>query len=111
MRGAQKPREMPRSSVEFLRPAEEDLNGLYETIAAAAGLGIAGGHIERLEAACLALQSSPLRGTRRDGILEGLRTVGFERRATIGFRVRGSRVSILRILYGGRDLERVLRGS
>ncbi len=100
---------MRRYRVEILRPAEEDLFNLYETIAAEAGLGVAGGYVERIEAACLALRSSPLRGTNRDDVLSGLRTMGFERRATIVFRVRGSRVSIMRILYGGQDVERILR--
>jgi toxin ParE1/3/4 len=35
----------------------------------------------------------------------GLRTIGFERRATIAFTVKGEDVIILRILYGGRSLD------
>src|SRR5258708_1668533 len=100
---------MRRHSVEFLRPAEDDLFNLYESIAARAGNVTAGSYVERIEAACLALQTSPLRGTRRDDILSGLRTIGFERRATIVFRVRGSRVTIVRVFYGGQDFEHALR--
>jgi toxin ParE1/3/4 len=102
---------MRRYRVEFLRRAEGDLFGLYDTIAAQAGPDVAGQYVERIEAACLALETSPMRGTKRDDILPGLRTMGFERRATIAFRVRSSRVSIVRIFYGGRDFERLLRGS
>jgi len=40
-----------------------------------------------------------------------LRTVGFERRATIVFRVEKDAVDIVRILYGGRDLEMALRDT
>jgi toxin ParE1/3/4 len=101
---------MRRYNVEFLRPAEEDLLNLYETIAAQAGIAIAGSYVDRIEAACLALQTSPLRGASRDDILPGLRTIGFERRATIVFRIRGSRVSIVRVFYGGQDFEHALRG-
>lgn len=99
---------MRRYSVEFLRQAEQDLFDLYEAIAAEAGLQVAGNHVDRLEAACLTLQLSPMRGRNRSDVLAGLRTVGFERRATIVFRVARSRVTIVRVLHGGRDVERVL---
>ena len=100
---------MRKYRVEFLKPAEKDLFDLYETIAARAGLAVAGNYIDRVEVACLELATSPLRGTKRDEILPGLRTIGFERRATIVFRVHGSRVTIVRVLYGGQDFERALR--
>src|SRR5882757_1339558 len=99
---------MRKYSVDFLRRAEDDLFNLYEAIATQAGNVTAGGYIERIEAACLALETSPLRGTRRNDILPGLRTMGFERRATIVFRVRGSRVTIVRVFYGGQDFENAL---
>jgi len=53
----------------------------------------------------------PKRGTRRDDLGPGLRAVGFERRATIVFRVEKDAVDIVRILYGGRDLEMALRDT
>lgn len=52
-----------------------------------------------------------MRGTRRDDIRPGLRTVGFERRATIAFKVLAREVVIVRIFYGGRDFESILHGS
>jgi toxin ParE1/3/4 len=58
-----------------------------------------------MHGACVA----PERGARRDDIRPGLRTIGFERRATIIFQVTESEVLIVRILYGGRDADRVLR--
>jgi toxin ParE1/3/4 len=53
----------------------------------------------------------PERGTKRDDILPGLRTIGFERRAMIAFRVLKTRVEIVTIAYGGRDFERELRDN
>jgi toxin ParE1/3/4 len=100
---------MRRHKVEFLRRAQADLFQLYDQIAEQAGLDVAGAYIDRIEEACRALEFSPLRGRQRDDVLSGLRTIGFERRIAIVFRVRRFRVSIVRILYGGRDLERVLR--
>jgi toxin ParE1/3/4 len=57
----------------------------------------------------MALADFPQRGTRRDDLSPGLRTVGFERRATIAFRVLPTRVEFITIAYGGRDFERDLR--
>jgi toxin ParE1/3/4 len=94
----------------YFRPkAEADLVGLYDYIAETSGTRIAAGYIDRIEAACMALADFPERGTRRDDILRGLRTVGFERRATIAFRVLRTRIEIVTIAYGGRDFESGLR--
>lgn len=89
--------------------AEEDLVGLYDYIAEHSGPKAAGDYIDRIEAACLSLRQAPRRGTRRDDLSAGLRIMGFERRAAIAFRVTGSAVVIVRIFYGGRDYERILR--
>lgn len=94
----------------YFRPqAESDLVEIYEYIATQAGLRIAGDFVDRIEAACLQLAMFPERGTRRDDILKGLRTIGFERRATIAFRVLKTRVEIVTVAYGGRDFESFLR--
>ena len=88
-----------------LRPgALEDLIGLYDYIAEQAGAGVAGEYVSRLEDACRALRDFPERGTRRDDIAPGLRTLGFERRALIAFRVLDHEVEIVAVLYGGRML-------
>ncbi len=47
----------------------------------------------------------PDRGIRRDDLRSGVRILGFERRAVIAFQIGAETVTILRILYGGRDLE------
>jgi toxin ParE1/3/4 len=57
----------------------------------------------------MALATFPERGTRRDELLPGLRTIGFERSATIAFRVLKSQVEIVTIAYGGRDFESELQ--
>jgi len=102
---------MKKFRVRFLAAAEADLFGLYQAIADEDGNERAGAYIERIEAACLALETFPMRGTARDAIRPGLRTIGFERRATIVFRVTKSEVTIARIFYGGQDYERALRGE
>ena len=102
---------MKKYKVRFLAPAEADLLSLYDYISEQAGLHVAGDYIDRIETACLALQQSPERGMRRDDIRPDLRTLGFERRASIVFQVRAAEVVIVRIFYGGRDLEGLLRAT
>jgi toxin ParE1/3/4 len=85
--------------------ASKELTALAVYIASQAGSAVAGRYMDRLYAACMSLADFPERGTKRDDILPGLRTIGFERRATIAFRVLKTRVEIVTIAYGGRDFE------
>src|SRR5262245_58962749 len=101
---------MKRYRVSFRPLAEADLFGLYRPIAEQAGYETAGSYIDRIETACMALATFPERGTRREDIRPGLRTTGFERRATIAFQVKKAEVVIVRVFYGGQDYERRLRG-
>jgi toxin ParE1/3/4 len=91
--------------VVFSRSAQADLDQLYTWLENRAGKQIAAGYTERIKNSCLALASFPERGTKRDDIRPGVRTIGFERRATIVFAIRGDSVRILRIAYGGRELK------
>jgi toxin ParE1/3/4 len=99
---------MKKFEVSFRPQAEADLFRLYGYIAEEAGLEVASAYIDRIEAACMALETFPERGTMRNDIRPGLRTMGFERRATIVFQVRKGEVVIVRIFYGGQDYERAL---
>lgn len=90
----------------YFRPnAEADLAALYEYIADHAGPEIAGRYLNRIEEACMRLSHFPERGTQRSDIMAGLRTIGFERRVTIAFRVLKTRVEIVAIAYAGRQFE------
>lgn len=100
---------MIRYRISFRPTAESDLLRLYEYGADEASDERAAGFIDGIEEFCLSLQTSLLRGTRRDDIRAGLRIVGFERRVTIVFQVRRTEVVIVRILYAGQDYERALR--
>ena len=57
----------------------------------------------------MSLAHVPERGTKRDDILPGLCTFGFERSTAIAYRVLKTRVEIVTIAYGGRDFESALR--
>jgi toxin ParE1/3/4 len=93
--------------LEFSPEALGDLTGLYDYIARRDGAERAMGYVDRIEACCRNLSLFPERGARRDDLRRGLRTLGFERRAVIAFLVATDTVTILRILYGGRDLETI----
>jgi toxin ParE1/3/4 len=90
--------------VEFTRHARADLRALYFYLADRASPTIAFHYVQRIERFCAGLAESPRRGTMRDDLRAGLRTLGFERRATIAFHITDQVVTIDRILYGGRDV-------
>ena len=95
--------------VVFRPAAEADLFALYRYIAEKSGAVRAGDYVSRIEEACMALATFPKRGPRRDDIAPGLRTIGFERRVTIAFRVLTDAVEIVTVAYAGRDFESQLR--
>jgi toxin ParE1/3/4 len=89
----------------FTASAERQLDRLHRYIADRAGEGIADGYVDRIVAFCQQLSTFPFRGKARDDLLPGLRTVGFERRATIAFMVTADAVLIEGIFHGGQDFE------
>jgi toxin ParE1/3/4 len=94
----------------YFRPeAQADLFALYNYISQESGAERAGSYISRVEEVCMGLAAFPRRGTPRNDIVPGLRTIGFERRVTIAFRVLAEVVEIVTIAYAGRDFESSLR--
>lgn len=89
--------------------ARADLDELYDYIADRDGERIARTYLQRVEAAFRRLAASPIQGRQADEIEPGLRITGFERRASICFKVTGDEVRIVRFLYGGRDLAKAFR--
>lgn len=91
-------------SLRFHQAARDDLSRLYQWIADEGGSTRAAAYLARIEAACLRLRSFPLLGRADDDLGPGLRVLGFERRAAIIYRIAESRIDILAIYHGGRDL-------
>lgn len=91
--------------VNFSAEAEDDLFAIYVYVAEASGIERADGFDRRLRAACLKLANFPNRGTPQEEMAAGLRSIAFERRATIYYRV-GEAVEIVRVIYAGRDAQR-----
>jgi toxin ParE1/3/4 len=82
--------------------ASDDLFSIYVYVAEAAGTLVADAYDARLRGACLKLGDFPGRGTPREELAPGLRSISFERRVTIYYRLVGSSVEIVRILHKGR---------
>lgn len=85
--------------------AKGDLLDIYDWVADRASPAVALAYVERIEAHLQGFEHGAERGHRRDDLRPGLRVAGFERRVTIAFTVEGDRATILRLAYGGRDLE------
>ncbi len=96
---------MKQREIIFAPEARADLLALYEWISGKAGADVAIGYIERIERFCDGFDFASERGHRRDDIRDGLRIVGFEKRATVAFIVSDTTVTILRIFYGGQNWE------
>ena len=93
-------------AVIFSDAAEADLSAIHDFIVERAGAEAALRFVNRIENYCLGFSNVPERGTRRNDLRPGLRTVGFRRRATILFEVdaRARQVTIHGIYYAGRSL-------
>lgn len=100
---------MKTRSIGYARAAIEDLLKIETWIAEKAGVRVADGYIDRIQLHCQSLELASERGAARDDLLPGLRNLGFEKRATIVFRVLPDHVEILRISYGGQDWEAAFR--
>jgi toxin ParE1/3/4 len=87
--------------------AEADLVAIYDYIAERAGDVVAKRFVDRIETYVLGFADTPERGTKRDDLRPGLRTVGWRRRASIVFEVnrKKQRVIIYGVYYAGRNLE------
>jgi toxin ParE1/3/4 len=94
----------------FTPEAQVQLDNIFDYIA-----GISPVAAERFVRAiidhCLTFELFPRRGTRRDDLRPGLRTVGFKRRVTIVFGVDGDTVTIVGVFYGGQNFEARFRGD
>ncbi|MCV9910443.1 type II toxin-antitoxin system RelE/ParE family toxin [Brucella sp. HL-2] len=81
---------------------------LYDWIAERALPDTTLGYIDRLESYKRGFDYASERGTLRNDIREGLRTVGFERRVTIAINVTAQEVIVLGLFYGGQNWQEAL---
>jgi toxin ParE1/3/4 len=93
-----------RYRVVFTPEAASQLDAIYTYIADQAGADIAFRFTDAIIAYCESFITFPRRGTLRNDLRPGLRTVGFRKRATIAFAVLGNAITIVGIFYGGQDV-------
>lgn len=98
----------PVYPVVFTPEALEQLEELYAYIAQAASPLVAQRYTDAIVTYCESLQTSPLRGARRDDIRPGLRITNYKGRAVIAFDVSDEQVSVIGVFYGGQDYETAL---
>ncbi|HLS13571.1 MAG TPA: type II toxin-antitoxin system RelE/ParE family toxin [Beutenbergiaceae bacterium] len=94
--------------VVFRREAIQQLEELHDYISDAGSPENAARYTEAIITYCEGLADFPHRGSTRDDIRPGLRTVGYKRRVIIAFAILDDTVAILGIFYGGRDYETIL---
>lgn len=92
-------------SVVYSPEALGELKAILDYIADQSSTRVAEAYVQRITTFCSSLSTFPNRGALRDDLRPGLRIIGFERRVTITFEVSDQAVLILRVLYGGRDLD------
>lgn len=90
--------------VVYLAAARDDLRAIYGWVADAAGSDAALAYVGRIRAWCERLADFPRRGTPREDLSPGLRTILFERKAIIAHSIDDDEVRIVRILHRGREL-------
>lgn len=93
--------------VRFARLASEDLRDIRRWTQERAGRATAVGYVRRIVTRCDALTNFPTRGSPRNDLAPGVRTISFERRLLIVYHVLDGEVTILRIIHGAHDVPKV----
>lgn len=88
----------------FLPDAERNLSAIEAYIAERAGSFVAERFVARVVARAERLSAFPLRGTPRDDLQIGLRTVVHRRTVIIAYVVEGDRVAVTDFLYKGEAI-------
>jgi plasmid stabilization system protein ParE len=96
-----------RYTVDFTVGAIDQLEALELYIAGQGDPDAGARYVTSIVGHCRKLDTFPLRGTPRNDLMSGLRTIAFERRVVIGYLVEGDAVWIVGISYGGRSLSEV----
>ena len=97
---------MRRFEVKFNEQAVSDILNIYKWIyEVSCNAVIAQNFTDRLVVACEKIGNAPYGGKPRDDLLQGLRTVPFEKRTIITYIIVNQTIEITNVFYGGRDYE------
>lgn len=95
------------SRVRLNPQASRDLRELADWIIDRADADTADTYVGRIMAKCATLADYPRRGGSRMDVAADLRSIPFERRLTILYRVDEDGVEIIRVVSGARDLSKL----
>jgi plasmid stabilization system protein ParE len=98
-----------RFRVRISERADRQLSELERWIEGEASVPIARRYREAIVAHCFTLETFPSRGTPKDHLRSGLRTIGFRGRVSIAYVVDGNDVVIVAIAGAGRDMLTALK--
>jgi len=92
--------------VRLMPEAESDLLRIYAFISEkSASRELGRRYVDRITGFLASFETFPERGTVRSDIRDGLRIIGFENRVSVAFIVEDDNVVVLRIAYGGQQIE------
>ena len=91
-------------TVRFSDAAEDDVIELLTYLLPRAGERVARLYVDQIVDHCHSFERFPERGSRLESKL-GVRLVGYQRKATIAFMIKGDTVTILRIFHHGRNID------
>lgn len=100
---------MKRYEIIFAPEAEAQLVDIFRYIASAASPEIAAHFTDNIVAYCESLRTFPFRGTKRDDIRHGLRTLTYRKRVVIAFDIDANQVTIIGVFYAGQDYASALQ--
>ena len=101
---------MPRPELRYRPAALADLEDIFRAVRRiSASPAVARRYIERIRERCRRITLAPQGGRPRDDLGPGLRSVPFERRAVIIYRVLGAAVEIVNVFHGRRDYAALYR--
>ena len=101
---------MPRRELRYRPAALADLEDIFRSVLrVSASPIVARRYVERLRDRCRRITLAPQGGRPRDDLGPGLRSVPFERRAVIIYRVLGETVEIVNVFHGRRDYATLYR--
>ncbi len=89
----------------FSPQAMTDLQIIHDYISQRGGKRVADKYILNMYKYCLSMGTFPERGICRDDIWQGLRLVGYKRKATIATEIKNNQLRIVRIFGRGQNIE------
>jgi toxin ParE1/3/4 len=101
-----------RLAVRLRAQAHQDIKDIFDWIVSQSSYPpVAEKFVSRIYEKCETLGHFPMKGVARDDLQQGMRILGFERKAVIAYRVLANEVDVTNVFYGGRHWETIIADS